>query len=250
MAELQWTTAFIDLPRHDFDAGTAFWRAVTGSGISASRGEHDQFATLVPRDGDPYLKVQRIADGPGGIHLDLHTDDVPGFVEHATANGARVKQPGDYVVMTSPGGFTFCVVPHPPGTTIPSPVPWWGGTSIVDQVCLDIPGVLHEAETEFWARLTGWEHTEGRFAEFSGLERPEGQALRLLLQRLDSDDGPVRAHLDLSSADRVAEVVRHRSLDAELVRETGNWTVLRDPVGLEYCVTDRDPATGILPPVR
>ena len=75
--------------------------------------------------------------------------------------------------------------------------------------------------------------------------------MRLLLQRLESEDGPVRAHFDLSSADRVAEVVRHRSLDAELVNDTGNWTVLRDPAGLEYCVTDRDPATrGSPPPVR
>ena len=250
MADLRWITAFLDLPETAFDVDTSFWRAITGSGLSSPRGEYEEFATLVPRDGDPYLKVQRIADGPARIHLDLHTDDVTGFVEHALAGDARVKQPGDHVVMSSPGGFTFCVVGHPAANTVSSPVPWWGGTSIVDQVCLDIPGILHESETEFWARLTGWEHTEGRFPEFSCLERPEGQALRLLLQRLDSDDGPVRAHLDLSSADRVAEAVRHRSLDAELVRDTGNWTVLRDPAGLEYCVTDRDPATGLLPPVR
>ena len=250
MAELRWITAFLDLPAADIDAGTAFWRAVTGSGISSTRGEDDEFATLLPHDGDPYLKVQRVADGPARIHLDLHTDDVPGFVEQALAFGARVVRPGEHVVMTSPGGFTFCHVPHPAGRAIPSPVPWWGGTSIVDQVCLDIPGRQLEAETAFWARLTGWEHTQGRFPEFGTLERPDGQPLRLLLQRLDTDDGPVRAHFDLSSADRVAEVVRHRSLDAELVRETGNWTVLRDPAGLEYCVTDRDPATGVLPPVR
>jgi hypothetical protein len=250
MAELRWTTAFLDLPAADIDAGTAFWRAVTGSGLSSTRGENDEFATFLPRDGDPYLKVQRIADGPAHIHLDLHPDDMPGFVEQALALGARVTQPGEHVVMSSPGGFTFCVVPHPAGRAVPSPVPWWGGTSIVDQVCLDIPGGQLEVETAFWARLTGWEHTQGRFPEFTTLERPDGQPLRLLLQRLDSDDGPVRAHFDLSSADRVAEVVRHRSLDAELVRETGNWTVLRDPAGLEYCVTDRDPATGVLPPVR
>jgi hypothetical protein len=250
MADLRWTTAFIDLPPSAFDDDTAFWRAVTGSGLSSLRGEHHEFATLVPRDGDPYLKVQRLADGPAGIHLDLHTDDVAGFVEQATSLGAQVRWSGDHVVMTSPGGFTFCVVPHPAGQTLPSPVPWWGGTSIVDQICLDIPDGRHETETAFWMALTGWEHTEGRFPEFSCLERPAGHPLRLLLQHLESDDGPVRAHIDLSSADRVAEVVRHRSLDAELLRDTRNWTVLRDPAGLEYCVTDRDPVTGILPPVR
>ena len=146
MAELRWTTAFLDLPRHDFDAGTAFWRAVTGSGLSAPRGEHDEFASLVPRDGDPYLKVQRIADGPAGIHLDLHTDDVPGFVEHATANGAQVKQPGDYVVMTSPGGFTFCVVGTRPAT--PSLARAVVGRHEHRRPGLPRhPGVLHDAET-------------------------------------------------------------------------------------------------------
>ncbi len=176
MAELRWATAFLDLPADTLDAATAFWRAVTGSGLSPARGEHDEFATLVPRDGDPYLKVQRIADGPGGIHLDLHTDDVPGFVEQATSLGAEVQWSGDHVVMTSPGGFTFCVVGHPAGKSLPSPVPWWGGTSIVDQVCLDIPGHWHEEESAFWATLTGWEHTEGRFREFSTLERPDRSA--------------------------------------------------------------------------
>ncbi len=249
MAELRWMTAFLDLPAKRFDPGTTFWRAVTGSGLSAPRGEREEFATLVPRDGDPYLKVQRVADGPGGIHLDLHTDDVPGYVELAVGHGAVVQHRADHVVMASPGGFPFCVVDHPVGGTVPSPVPWWGGQSIVDQVCLDLPGVLSDAETAFWTRLLGWEHRTGRFHEFSSLERPDGQPLRLLLQRLDSDDGPVRAHLDLSSADRVAEVVRHRSLDAELVSEAGHWTVLRDPAGLEYCVTDRDPVTGVLPPL-
>ena len=249
MAELRWMTAFLDLPAAGFDAGTAFWRAVTGSGLSATRGEHDEFATLVPRDGDPYLKVQRIQDGSGGIHLDLHTDDVPGLVEQAASLGAEVQWSGDHVVMRSPGGFTFCVVPLPPGKTVPGPVPWWGGMSIVDQVCIDIPGGRHDTETAFWAQFTGWKHAAGRFPEFSFLERPAGHPLRLLLQRLDSDDGPVRAHLDISCADRVAEVVRHRSLDAELVREAGHWTVLRDPAGLEYCITDRDPVTGVLPPL-
>lgn len=249
MAELRWITAFLDLPADAYDVGTAFWRAVTGSGLSSPRGEHDEFATLVPRDGDPYLKVQRLKDGPGSIHLDLHTDHVPGFVERAAACGASVKQPGDQVVMTSPGGFTFCIVGHPAGVAVPTPVPWWGGTSIVDQVCLDVPGRQHEVETAFWARLTGWEHTEGRFPEFSCLERPAGLPLRLLLQRLDADDGPVRAHLDLSSEDPVAEVVRHRSLGADHVHTYSRWTVLRDPAGLEYCVTERDPSTGTLPSI-
>jgi hypothetical protein len=144
----------------------------------------------------------------------------------------------------------FRVVIHPPGRTVPSPVPWHTGTSIADQVCIDIPASRLDSETAFWMQLTGWPHTPGRFSEFTNLERPAGQPLRILLQRLESDDGPVRAHLDLSSADRLAETVRHRSLGAELVREHEHWTVLRDPAGLEYCITERDPVTGKLPPIR
>ncbi len=249
MAELRWITAFLDLRSDSFEPATAFWRAVTGSGISESRGEHGEFATLLPRDGDPYLKVQRIRDGSGGIHLDLHTDDVPGFVDDAVAHGARVRQPGDVVVMASPGGFTFCVVAHPAGRARPTPVPWWTGASIVDQVSLDMPAPLHDAEAAFWERLTGWERTPGRFPEFGFLERPDPQPLRLLLQRLSSDDGPVRAHLDLATADPLAETVRHRELGAVVVRKHDHWTVLRDPAGLEYCITERDPVTGRLAPI-
>lgn len=249
MAELRWMTAFLDLPAESFDAATAFWRSVTGSGLSEPRGDRDEFATLVPRDGDPYVKVQRVVDGPGGVHLDLHADDVPGFVEHATDGGATVESHDGFAVLVSPGGYRFCVVPHESGGRVPTAVPWWGGSSLLDQVCLDIPASAHDDECRFWANLTGWPHASGRFPEFSSLEKPADQPLRILLQRRNDDEGPVRAHLDLSSSDRVAEVVRHRSLDATLVHESGHWTVLRDPAGLEYCVTDRDPATGVLPPL-
>ena len=248
MAELRWMTATLDLPAASLDAATAFWRSVTGSGLSEPRGEHGELATLLPRDGDPYVQVQRVADGPGGVHLDLHTDDVPGFVEHATDGGATVESFVDGAVLVSPGGFRFCVVAHRSAGRVPSAVPWWGGSSLLDQVCLDMPASKHEDECRFWAHVTGWPHESGRFPEFSSLEKPADQPLRLLLQRLDDDEGPVRAHLDLSSSDRVAEVVRHRSLDAALVHEAGHWTVLRDPAGLEYCVTDRDPTSGVLPP--
>ena len=66
--------------------------------------------------------------------------------------------------------------------------------------------------------------------------------VRILLQRLGSDDpGPARAHADLACDDRPAEVHRHVELGAEPVRVAEHWTTLRDPAGLVYCVTDRDP---------
>ena len=54
------------------------------------------------------------------------------------------------------------------------------------------------------------------------------------------------AHLDLGTTDRVAETERHLALGARIVAEVEFWTVLADPAGLAYCITDRDPATGEL----
>src|SRR5206468_2551769 len=48
---------------------------------------------------------------------------------------------------------------------------------------------------------------------------------------------------DLPAGEFDAEVERHISLGAEVVRSTEGWTTLRDPAGLVYCVTCR--STGV-----
>src|SRR4051812_7423425 len=107
-AVIRWTTAFLDLPPPAFDAGAAFWCATTGSTLSPARGSRGEFATLLPPDGDAYLRVQRLDDGPARVHLDLHVDDVDASAAQALALGAtEVAQPG-HVVLASPGGFPFC----------------------------------------------------------------------------------------------------------------------------------------------
>ena len=86
-----------------------------------------------------------------------------------------------------------------------------------------------------------------RRPEFAWVRMPGGpRPLDLLLQRLDREDGPTSAHLDLGTTDRVAETERHVALGARIVAEEEFWTVLADPAGLPYCITDRDPATGEL----
>jgi hypothetical protein len=45
---VKWLTVFFDFPADTFDAGVAFWREVTGSGLSPFRGADGEFATLVP----------------------------------------------------------------------------------------------------------------------------------------------------------------------------------------------------------
>ncbi len=237
-----WATGFLDLDPASYDVGVAFWRDVTGWPVSPSRGEAGEFATLVPPEGDPHLLVQRLAAGPSRIHVDLHVDDPQAAAERAVALGARLVADLGYVVMASPGGYAFCLVPH--RASVPAPATEWPGghTSLVDQVCIDVPFELYDREEAFWQELTGSGiEPSPRHAEFRWLTPAEGHGARLLLQRLDDPQGEVRAHLDLSTTDRAAEAARHEALGATRVADHDIWTLLTDPAGLAYCVTDRVP---------
>ena len=227
---VRWVTGFQDSPSR---VAEPFWQAVTGSGWSARRGPGGAFATMVPAAGDAYLRVQVVGDGPARVHLDLHVEDVPGQADRAVALGAVVVHAEDgLVVVRSPAGLAFCLVVWQ-GEAVRPP----GGRSLVDQVCLDVPVGVFDAEADFWAALTGWPQRAGSRPEFDVLVRPEAMPLRLLLQRLG--DGPAGMHLDLACADRVAEVAWHEQLGARVVAVRERWTTLRDPAGRVYCVTDR-----------
>jgi hypothetical protein len=237
-----WLTAFVDLAPADHDAGVAFWRAVTGYAVSPARGEHGQFATLVPPDGDGYLRTQRLGDGPSGHHLDLHVADPRAAADRAVGLGAvEVDDQGDVVVLRSPAGLPFCTVPEQ-GTRRPLPAAWPDGRrSQVDQVALDLPPSSYDEECAFWADLTGF--TPGTVRpglEFRRLDGPG--ALRLLLQRLDAGRAP-GFHLDLAADDRATEVERHLALGARRRVDGRGWTVLEAPYGVPYCITDRPPGT-------
>jgi len=244
----RWITAFLDFEARGFEDGVRFWSSVTGYDVSPRRGDTDEFATLVPRDGDAFLRVQRLDQGVDRIHLDLHVPDPRAAADRAAGLGATEVADRGYVVLTSPGGLTFCFVPHHAATR-PRPTAWPGGhSSLVDQVCLDIPASSYDRESAFWHDLTGWEPRGSAVSpDFHSLLRPEGHPLRLLLQRLGEETGDVRAHVDWATTDRAAETARHRALGARVVRTHPVWTVLADPVGRVYCITDRDPETGVLP---
>lgn len=223
-----WITAFLDVPASRHAVSQRFWAGVTGSTLSPARGQDGEFATFLPPDGDPYLRSQRVRSGPAGVHLDLHLGD------------------RDLEVSRSPGGLPFCLNEGDAGVR-PLPRIWAGGqASLVDQVCLDIPPAAYDEECAFWAETTGWELAPTSAPYMRQLVRPDGMPLRILLQRLDDGDGPVRAHLDLATTDRAAETDRHRELGARVESTRNRWTVLRDPAGALYCITDRDPYTGLL----
>ncbi len=239
-----WISAFLDLEADHHAAGQTFWAAATGYDVSPARGDDAEFTTLLPADGDAMLRVQRRSEGASRLHLDLHVADPRAAADRAVELGAaEVADPGlGYVVLTSPAGLTFCLVTHP-ASVRPVAASWDGGSSLVDQVCLDVPPSAHGVELGFWASLTGFVASPARLSQFTRLRGPDSQPIRFLVQRLD-DEGPAGAHLDLASTDRAAEVARHEALGAAVVFEGDVWTVLLDPGGLRYCVTGRDPTTG------
>jgi hypothetical protein len=237
-----WVTAFLDFAPGDLERGTAFWAGVTGFEVSPPRGGDDEFVSLLPPDGDDYLRVQGLADGDGRIHLDLHVENPTHAAEAAIELGAHVlvRHEDGYVVVRSPGGFVFCFVSHA-ARRRPGPTAWPGGRSMVDQVCLDIPPAAYDSEVEFWRALTGWELDPDVDREFARLEAPDDQPLRWLVQRLDDEIDAVRVHLDVAADDRDAEVARHVALGATAGARHDWWTVLTDPVGTAYCITRRKP---------
>lgn len=242
-----WISAFLDFADDGFDEGVAFWSAVTRYDVSPRRGDEGEFATLLPPDGDAFLRVQRLAEGGDRIHLDLHVPDPRAAADRAVGLGAEEVADHGYVVLRSPGGFTFCYVAHP-ATTVPAPTAWPGGhQSRLDQVCIDIPASSYDSESLFWSELTGWEERSSAVSsDFHALVRPPGQPVRLLLQRLHDPTGDVRAHLDWATTDRAAETARHLALGASVLTTESHWTVLADPCGRVYCITDRLPETGLL----
>lgn len=236
-ARPEWIQVFLDTPADAYEDAVAFWSAVTGWTPSERRGEDGQFLTLLPAAGSAYLKLQAV-DGPARVHLDLDSADRPAAVRLARDLGATPAWTyEDVEVMRSPGGLLLC---HTLLDGEPSLVR--DGATVLDQVCLDIPAARWEAEVAFWAGITGRGPQAGTRPEFVRLV--EYGMLRLLLQRLDEPDGPVRAHPDLATADREADTAHHVDLGAEVVRVLDHWTVLTAPGGQVYCLTDRDPATG------
>jgi len=238
-----WATAFLDNAPEHHQESLGFWQEATGYAVSPPRGAHDEFATLLPPDGDAYLKVQRRHAGGDRIHLDLHVSDPLAAADAARVAGGTVVADRGYVVMASPAGLVFCLVDHPaarrPAPSVHTP----GSASRVVCLSIDVPRASYERELGFWAAVTQWEQRASSVTEdFRFLVPPSQQPLWLLLQRLGADDtGDVRAHLDWGTTDRAAETERHLGLGARVLAQHRHWTVLADPVGRVYCLTDGDP---------
>lgn len=242
---IRWLTIFFDFPDSDFGRGVAFWRAVTGSGLSEFRGQGEQFATLLPPDGDPYLRVQRVLDGPGGCHLDLHVDVTEISLDETASQAAelggviRYREAGEVMIVDSPGGFSFCFVPWDGENTVPGPsAAEDGARSRVTELCLDIPPGDFDRELAFWSELTGWTANQSEHPELTCLNSPASLPFRLLLQRRDSaaPGDRVVAHPDFSCEDQPSVVSQHVRAGARIAREHPRWTVMTDTVNRAYCL--------------
>ncbi|QDY77666.1 VOC family protein [Streptomyces qinzhouensis] len=244
---IRWVCVFVDRPRERFEVAAEFWTAVTGTRLSPRRGEYGEYATFLPDAAvaDPYVKLQGVGawdDGLRGSHIDFAVDDVSAFTARAVSAGADiVVEYEDCIVLASPAGQAFCAVPWQGESRRPD---LFGGIRL-DQVSVDIPPQLYERETAFWSALTGWPLLYAPRSEYRAVQGPVGLPVRILLQRLD-EPRAVGAHLDFSAADRAASAVAHEKLGATVVEVFDRWTVLRDPAGGLYCLTDRDPATSLM----
>lgn len=251
---IRWLTVFLDLPTGAPDSTASFWADVTGTSLSAWRGDKDEFATLIPPDGDAYLRLQRVQNRTGGCHLDLHVnvdaEPLDEIGSRAESLGARLKSwEEDLVVLTSPGGLAFCLVPWNQETAVPRPVQSDGaGANRADQICLDIPPARFDDECSFWSELTGWDVRPGALPEFRYLRRPDGVPARILLQRRTyaRRSDPVTAHLDFACEDSAGAAIRHATAGARVVATFPGWITMADPASRKYCLTRRDPETGRL----
>jgi hypothetical protein len=245
VSQVAWLSVFADVPVDRLERAQRFWECATATSAGTPSGAHGEFVPLEPERGDRYLWLQRVERDTTGWHPDLHVRDLDRAVARARDCGARIVRAAEVLVaLATPAGQPFCLVREEDPARERPPAPAWDGRrSVADQLCLDIPAGTYESETAFWRALTGGQPSTSGRPEFQRLRPPGELPVQFLLQRLGADDGGVaRAHLDMSADDPAAEVARHQSLGATVVRETDGWTTLVDPVGLTYCVTHRTPS--------
>jgi len=101
-------------------------------------------------------------------------------------------------------------------------------------VVLDFGSDVHDAARDFWEVALAGDVRRGRkYPEYHVLEHPAALG-PVMIQ--DVGDGASRIHLDIETDDPLAEVSRLISAGATLEQQHEEWTVLRDPAGLLFCV--------------
>ncbi|MEP7055102.1 MAG: VOC family protein [Actinomycetota bacterium] len=243
---LRWITAVIVRPAELFAESVQFWTQVTETHAAApDQVDPAGLVELVPSAGDSCLNLQQVHGQPG-VRLDLEFDDADEAVIAAASLGAVVSEGHAGTELRSPGGLQFRVGGWRGSAARPAVVTGTDGTTLLDQVCIDIGPAAYDAEVAFFHAVTGWDLHRGSLPEFSVLRSPARGPMRILLQRLEAER-EASVHLDFACSDPTAARRRHEGLGAQYVARGLRWSVMRDSSGARYCLTERDPQTGLLP---
>lgn len=119
------TKIVIDVPPADHDRELAFWSAATGQPLAQFDSHPEYHGAALPGQ-EFWLLVQRLDEGPGGVHIDIHTDDPAAEIARLEKLGAElVRQAHSWWIMRDPAGLLFCVIPESPGTLNDSNAQHW-----------------------------------------------------------------------------------------------------------------------------
>ena len=114
----------IDVPPAEHDRELAFWSAATGQ-PPARFDRHPEYHGAALHGQDLWLLIQRLDEGQGRVHIDIHTDD-PAEIARLEKLGAElVQQAHSWQVMRDPAGLLFCIRPERPGTLNDSNAQRW-----------------------------------------------------------------------------------------------------------------------------
>jgi hypothetical protein len=115
----------IDVPPAGHDRELAFWSAATGQHL-AQFGRYPEYHGAALHAQDLWLLIQRLDEGQGRVHLDIHTDDPIAEMARLEKLGAElVRQAHSWWVMRDPAGLLFCIIPERPGTLNDSNAQRW-----------------------------------------------------------------------------------------------------------------------------
>jgi hypothetical protein len=106
----------IDVPPAEHDRELAFWSAAAGQQLAQGH-RYPEYHGAIIHGQEFGLLVQRLGDGLGRVHLDIHTDDLAAEVARLEELGAeRVQLVHSWWILRDPAGMLFCVVEEAAGS--------------------------------------------------------------------------------------------------------------------------------------
>lgn len=113
--------------------------------------------------------------------------------------------------------------------------------SILSTFIIDAPSDVHEMTAQFWAGALGAEAVRPRGGRDYRILEGASEDFRVVVQ--DVHAGQAGVHFDIHTDDLEAEVKRLERLGATVVDDSfashpGQWVVMADPTGREFCVVN------------